>query len=168
MSLSTIAHKLSQGKGKTFPFYNVPSINTGSKTLRESLGLPADDKSVEIIALNGRRGWWRHYDAGEDGDFGLHKIEAWVDAIRLGEGSKEKLPTWRMWRQQRKCGAKCHQQVGQNGKEAEVIDDGEERGTRRCFLHHQQQLQHQREPCNCGNHRQGAAHRSAEGGGCVR
>lgn len=91
-SLSTIAHKLSQGKGKTFPFYNVPSIKAGSKTLRESLGLPADDKSIEIIALNGRRGWWRRYDAGEDSDFGLHKIEAWVDAIRLGEGSKEKLP----------------------------------------------------------------------------
>ncbi|GAD92529.1 disulfide isomerase, putative [Paecilomyces variotii No. 5] len=91
-SLSTISHKLSQGKGKTFPFYNVPAINSGSKTLRESLGLPGDDKGLEIIALNGRRGWWRRYDPGENGEFGLHRIEAWVDAIRLGEGSKEKLP----------------------------------------------------------------------------
>ncbi|KAJ9292189.1 hypothetical protein DTO021C3_82 [Paecilomyces variotii] len=91
-SLSTVSHKLHQVRGKTFPFYNVPAINSGSKTLRESLGLPADDKSIEIIALNGRRGWWRHYDAGENGDYGLNKIEAWVDAVRLGEGSKEKLP----------------------------------------------------------------------------
>ncbi|KAL1848641.1 hypothetical protein Plec18167_002266 [Paecilomyces lecythidis] len=92
VSLSTISHKLSQGRGKSFPFYNVPAINSGSKTLRESLGLPGDDKSIEIIALNGRRGWWRRYDAGENGQYGLHEIEAWVDAIRLGEGSKEKLP----------------------------------------------------------------------------
>ncbi|KAJ9350762.1 hypothetical protein DTO027B9_6786 [Paecilomyces variotii] len=91
-SLSTVSHKLHQVRGKAFPFYNVPAINSGSKTLRESLGLPADDKSIEIIALNGRRGWWRHYDAGENSDYGLNKIEAWVDAVRLGEGSKEKLP----------------------------------------------------------------------------
>lgn len=91
-SLSEIAHRLAQrqGQGKIFPFYNVPGINPGAKMLRDALGLSGDE--VEIIALNGRRGWWRRYEEAEKGEFGLAKVEAWVDAIRLGEGKKEKLP----------------------------------------------------------------------------
>ncbi|KKA25078.1 Disulfide isomerase [Rasamsonia emersonii CBS 393.64] len=77
-SSSELAHKLSQHR---LPFYSVPAINTGSKTLRNQLGL-SEETAVEIIALNGRRGWWRR----------VAKIEAWVDAIRLGEGHKNKLP----------------------------------------------------------------------------
>jgi protein disulfide-isomerase A6 len=53
------------------------------------LGLE-DSKSVQIIAINARRGWWRRYGNAED--FGIVAVESWVDAIRLGEGAKEKLP----------------------------------------------------------------------------
>ena len=90
-SLSQIAHKHSQRQSNLFPFYSVPAINSGAKTLRNGLGLP-EDESVEIIAVNGRRGWWRRYDASDSNEFGSRKVEAWIDAIRLGEGSKEKLP----------------------------------------------------------------------------
>ncbi|CAL5872909.1 uncharacterized protein PFLUO_LOCUS7178 [Penicillium psychrofluorescens] len=88
-SLAEIAHKHAQRGTKLFPLYAVPAINTGSKTVRDGLGL-ADDQAVQIVALNARRGWWRQY--GESEDFGLHALEAWVDALRLGEGAKEKLP----------------------------------------------------------------------------
>ncbi|RHZ56918.1 putative disulfide isomerase [Aspergillus thermomutatus] len=91
-SLSEIAHKHAQRKSKLFPFYSVPAINSGAKTLRAGLGLSEDQTSVEIIALNGRRGWWRRYDASESKDYGAVSVEAWIDAIRLGEGSKSKLP----------------------------------------------------------------------------
>ncbi|KAG2028006.1 hypothetical protein GB937_000454 [Aspergillus fischeri] len=91
-SLSEIAHKHAQRKSKLFPFYSIPAINSGAKTLRAGLGLPEDQISVEIIALNGRRGWWRRYDASEAQDYGAVSVEAWIDAIRLGEGSKSKLP----------------------------------------------------------------------------
>lgn len=92
-SLSEIAHKHAQRQSKLFPFYSVPAINTGSATLRAGLSLPEDDgESVEVIALNGRRGWWRRYDASGGKGFGSKPVEAWIDAIRLGEGSKEKLP----------------------------------------------------------------------------
>lgn len=91
-SLSEIARRHSQRQSKVFPFYSVPAINAGAKTLRDSLGLSAKDNVVEIVVLNGRRGWWRRYDASETGDFGLASVEAWIDAIKLGEGSKEKLP----------------------------------------------------------------------------
>ncbi|PKX94744.1 putative disulfide isomerase [Aspergillus novofumigatus IBT 16806] len=91
-SLSEIAHKHALRKSKLFPFYSIPTINSGAKTLRAGLGLSEDQTSVEIIALNGRRGWWRRYDASESQDYGAVSVEAWIDAIRLGEGSKSKLP----------------------------------------------------------------------------
>jgi protein disulfide-isomerase A6 len=91
-SLSEIAHKHALRKSKLFPFYSVPAVNSGAKTLRAGLGLSEDQTSVEIIALNGRRGWWRRYDASESQDFGAVSVEAWIDAIRLGEGSKSRLP----------------------------------------------------------------------------
>lgn len=91
-SLSEIAHKHALRKDKLFPFYSVPGMNAGVKTLRQGLGLPDDSESVEVVAINGRRGWWRRYQPSESGDFGLASVETWIDAIRLGEGSKEKLP----------------------------------------------------------------------------
>ncbi|CAI7595451.1 unnamed protein product [Penicillium glandicola] len=89
-SLAEIGHKHAQRGTHLFPLYAVPAINTGSKTLRETLEL-ADGQTVEIIALNARRGWWRRF-SGADADFGAVAVESWVDAIRLGEGAKEKLP----------------------------------------------------------------------------
>jgi hypothetical protein len=88
-SVAEIGHKHAQRGTHLFPLYAVPAINTGSKTLREALSL--DGQTVEIIALNARRGWWRRF-SGADADFGAVAVESWVDAIRLGEGAKEKLP----------------------------------------------------------------------------
>ncbi|GAQ33631.1 hypothetical protein AtubIFM55763_001108 [Aspergillus tubingensis] len=91
LSLAEISHKHAVRKSKLFPFYSVPAINSGAKTLRAGLGLP-EDNSVEIVALNGRRGWWRRYDSVEGAEYGQERVEAWIDAIRLGEGEKQKLP----------------------------------------------------------------------------
>lgn len=90
LSLAEIGHKHAQRGTHLFPLYAVPAINAGSKTLRDALGL-ADSQTVELIALNARRGWWRRFSA-IDADFGAVAVEAWVDSIRLGEGAKEKLP----------------------------------------------------------------------------
>lgn len=89
-SLAEIGHKHAQRGTHLFPLYAVPAINSGSKSLREALGLEADDvQTVQLIAVNARRGWWRRYSAE---DFGAVAVESWVDGIRLGEGAKEKLP----------------------------------------------------------------------------
>lgn len=87
-SLAEIADKHVQRGGKLFPFYSIPARNTGQVKLRDTLKLK-DNKDVELVAVNTRRGWWRHYEAD---DFNIIAIEAWVDAIRLGEGQKSKLP----------------------------------------------------------------------------
>lgn len=88
-SLAEIAHKHAQRGTHLFPIYAVPEINSGSQTLRNGLSL--DDKhTVEIIAVNARRGWWRRYNGAKG--YALNDVQGWVDAIRLGEGAKEKLP----------------------------------------------------------------------------
>jgi len=87
-SLAEIADKHVQRQGKLFPFYSVPVRNTGQAKLRDALKLK-DDKNFELIAVNTRRGWWRYYEGKE---YSTIPVEAWVDAIRLGEGQKSKLP----------------------------------------------------------------------------
>ncbi|KAJ6123013.1 hypothetical protein N7512_005478 [Penicillium capsulatum] len=88
-SLADITHKHAERGAHLFPVFAVPEINAGSQTLRTVLGLE-DSKAVEIVAINGRRGWWRRYTDTET--FGVVAVESWIDTIRLGEGSKEKLP----------------------------------------------------------------------------
>lgn len=84
-SLSQLNTKYINGKRHLFPFYSVPSQIKGSTLLKEALKLTNE---VELIAINARRSWWRQYS----GDFSVHSVEAWIDAIRMGEGTKNKLP----------------------------------------------------------------------------
>lgn len=84
-SLSKLSTKYIQGHRHLFPFYAVPNIVENSDALRKALEI---GENVEIVAINARRGWWRHYK----GDFSLESVEAWLDAMRMGEGKKNKLP----------------------------------------------------------------------------
>lgn len=91
-SFSEVAHRYKLHQRKLFPFYVLPQKNGGYAQLKGALGLGND---LEIIAVNGRRGWWKKLPS--DGaiaasDVTEEAIENWVDAIRLGEGAKEKLP----------------------------------------------------------------------------
>lgn len=87
-SLAEIAEKHVKRKAKLFPFYSVPAENEAAKTLRGELGLKPET-DLEIIAVNGKRNWWRHYSGS---DTGVVTIESFVDAVKLGEGAKEALP----------------------------------------------------------------------------
>ncbi|KAL4887717.1 hypothetical protein BJY04DRAFT_176477 [Aspergillus karnatakaensis] len=91
-SLAEVGHKHAERKSKLFPLYSIPASNAASKALRVGLGLAEDAQTVEIVALNARRSWWRQYDPSEEADYGTVRVEAWIDAIRLGEGSRNKLP----------------------------------------------------------------------------
>jgi protein disulfide-isomerase A6 len=84
--LSSLAFKHSQSKRHLFPFYEVPKSNEGAGSLLKALDLSGD---IEIIAINARRGWWRHYQGA---DFSHASLENWIDAIRMSEGVKKKLP----------------------------------------------------------------------------
>ncbi|KAJ4015275.1 hypothetical protein NW752_006728 [Fusarium irregulare] len=84
-SLSHLNTKYVHGGRKTFPIVAVPSDSDAASTLPKALGFK--DK-VNLIAINTRRNWWRQYE----GDFSLSSVESWIDAIRMGEGAKKKLP----------------------------------------------------------------------------
>ena len=91
-SFSEVAHRYKTHQRKLFPFYVLPQKNGGYAQLKGALGLGND---LEIIAINGRRGWWKKLP--NDGtiaakDVTEEAIENWVDTIRLGEGTKKKLP----------------------------------------------------------------------------
>ncbi|KAI1768138.1 thioredoxin-domain-containing protein [Hypoxylon sp. FL1150] len=84
-SLAELALKHAHGHRHLFPFFEVHTDNDASSSLFKTLKLSGE---VEIVAVNGKRGWWRHYE----GDFSPESVETWIDAIRLSEGAKKKLP----------------------------------------------------------------------------
>jgi protein disulfide-isomerase A6 len=91
-SFSEVSHRHKLHHRKLFPFYVLPENNAGYAQLKGALGL---GDGMQIIAVNGRRGWWKKLPADDTisaKDVSEEAIENWVDAIRLGEGSKEKLP----------------------------------------------------------------------------
>jgi len=86
--LAEISHRFNKRKAKIFPFFGVPADNDAANTIRDDLKL-VSDQDLEVIAVNVKRGWWKRY-TGEDYD--LVSLESFVDEIKLGEGSKQKLP----------------------------------------------------------------------------
>jgi protein disulfide-isomerase A6 len=86
--MAEIAEKHVKRQAKIFPFFAVPADNEVAKTIRGDLGLKPHTE-LEIVVVNMKRSWWRRYQ-GEN--FDLTSIEAFVDAIKLGEGAKERLP----------------------------------------------------------------------------
>jgi protein disulfide-isomerase A6 len=91
-SFSEVAHRHKLHKRKLFPFYVLPEKNGGYTQLKSALGL---GDGMQIVAINGRRGWWRKLPSDTvilAKDVSEEAIENWVDSIRLGEGAKEKLP----------------------------------------------------------------------------
>jgi protein disulfide-isomerase A6 len=85
-TLANLAFKYIQGNRHLFPFFEVAKENEAAAKIVKELGLTGD---VEIIAINARRKWWRQYKGA---DFGVDNVERWIDAIRMGEGEKNKLP----------------------------------------------------------------------------
>jgi protein disulfide-isomerase A6 len=87
-SLASIHHKHDTKTSSLFPFVSVPASNTLAATLVSSLSLGSDDQ-VHLVATHGKRAWYKKYSGSA---FTAADIEQWVDAIRMGEGKKEKLP----------------------------------------------------------------------------
>ncbi|KAI0538882.1 thioredoxin-domain-containing protein [Xylaria digitata] len=84
-SLSEIVYKYTQAKRHLFPFWEVQADNEAIAPVFKGLELTGE---VELVAVNAKRGWWRHYE----GDFSSSSVESWIDTIRMNEGPKNKLP----------------------------------------------------------------------------
>jgi protein disulfide-isomerase A6 len=73
---------------KLFPFVTIPPSNPLADKLRSELNLGTDD-TLHLVATHAKRAWYKKYPSTK---FGAQEVESWVDAIRMGEGKKEKLP----------------------------------------------------------------------------
>lgn len=83
-----IVDKANKRKANLLPIYAVPGENEGSLKLRQDLDL-GSEHGLEIVAINTKRGWWRHYSVKV---YDLPDLENFIDSIKLGEGSKNSLP----------------------------------------------------------------------------
>lgn len=86
-ALSEIHHKYEVANRHLFPFYQLASSNSQATALRSLLSL---SEGIELIAVNGKRGWYRHLDASKG--LTTTSIESWIDAIRMDDLAKSKLP----------------------------------------------------------------------------
>ncbi|KAI0799175.1 thioredoxin-domain-containing protein [Xylaria sp. FL0064] len=84
-SLSEVAFKHALAKRHLFPFFEVHTDNEEVAPVFKALELSGE---VELVAVNAKRGWSRHYE----GDFSHASVESWIDAIRMNEGPRKKLP----------------------------------------------------------------------------
>ncbi|KAI7468951.1 hypothetical protein KC351_g13363, partial [Hortaea werneckii] len=98
-ALSDIHHKHESAKRNLFPFYQLPHTNSQAAALRSKLSLSEDE--VELVALNGKRGWFRLYpssssSSGEEEEkispLTQRSLEDWIDALRMGDLPKSPLP----------------------------------------------------------------------------
>ncbi|KAF2118384.1 protein disulfide-isomerase MPD1 precursor [Lophiotrema nucula] len=87
-ALASIHQKHDKSGGHLFPFIGVPASNPLASSILAELKFDSNDQP-HLIATNGKRSWYKKY-SGET--FGPVEIEAWVDAIRMGDGKKETLP----------------------------------------------------------------------------
>lgn len=88
-SLAMLSQKHNRLGDHLFPFYAVPAINPGAAAVIKALNLEKSNKP-QLVALNGKRRWWRHYD--NSNGFEASEIESWIDGIRFGDSKKNKLP----------------------------------------------------------------------------
>ena len=123
-SLAEVAEKHKERKGNLFPFFAVPSTNAATDFLRDALKL-GGEKELELVAVNGRRGWFRRFETGK---FDSLSVETWIDNIRFGEGSKGKLPEYLlglegMMFEDVATGPADHQEGGANAQSEEKMGD---------------------------------------------
>lgn len=93
-TLSEIKDKEFKKGKKTFPFYAFPVMVPKHPEVVDALGL---SKIVDIVAVNGKRGWYRQFPRGGEeltkAEVSHASIEKWIQSIIVGEGSKSKLPS---------------------------------------------------------------------------
>lgn len=71
-----------------FNVYKLAATSAHAKDLATKLELD-EGSSTKLIAVNAKRNWVRKFVGNADSE---KEVLAWLDAVRLGDGKKEKLP----------------------------------------------------------------------------
>ena len=85
---ATVEEKYKKRKANIFPAYAVPSQNEGAGIIRQALDLNSGAE-VDVVVINMKKGWAKKYSKTS---FDTKNIESFMDDIRFGEGTKQKLP----------------------------------------------------------------------------
>ncbi|RKF53248.1 Protein disulfide isomerase-like 2-3 [Golovinomyces cichoracearum] len=90
-AMTQLTHKRKQLKRSSIPAYILPESNPKYATLKEILALT---DGAEVIAINGKRSWWRHLTSVDFASSSSveSSLETWISSIQLGEGEKITLP----------------------------------------------------------------------------
>ena len=86
--LAAAKSKYSQGQSNLFPIHALTFSNPAAPPLREAFNMN-DNSDTQLVAVHFKKGWWKEYSGGDLSD---GTIGTWIDAIRMGEGSKRPLP----------------------------------------------------------------------------
>jgi protein disulfide-isomerase A6 len=84
-----IVDKHKKRQANLIPMFAIPAEVAAATRIRQDLDISPPER-LEVVALNMKRGWWRHYASQT---FEVLELEDFVDAIKLGEGTKQKLPS---------------------------------------------------------------------------
>lgn len=71
-----------------FKVYKLSATSAHAVDLAAKLDL-AKDTTTKFIAINAKRSWVRKFAGNADSE---EEVLAWLDAVRLGDGAREKLP----------------------------------------------------------------------------
>lgn len=72
-----------------FNVYKLAATSAHAKDLVTKLDL-AKDAPTRVVAVNGKRNWLRRFAGNAESEV---ELLAWLDAVRLGDVKKEKLPS---------------------------------------------------------------------------
>lgn len=87
-TLQNVYEILSSRTVNAFKVYKLAATSAHAVDLAAKLGL-AKDTTSKFVAVNAKRNWVRKFAGNADSE---EELLAWLDAVRLGDGKKEKLP----------------------------------------------------------------------------
>lgn len=87
-TLQNVYETLSSRVVNAFNVYKLAATSSHAVDLVTKLDL-TKDTATKIVAINAKRNWVRKFTGNADSE---EEVLAWLDAVRLGDGKKEKLP----------------------------------------------------------------------------
>lgn len=87
-TIQNIYETLSSRTVNAFNVYKLAATSAHAEDLVAKLDL-AKDTATKFVAVNAKRNWVRKFVGNADSE---EEVLAWLDAVRLGDGKKEKLP----------------------------------------------------------------------------
>ena len=116
--LAAAKSKYSQGRSNLFPIHAVPFSNPLAPQLWQAFDV--GNKAIpQLVAVHFKKNWWKDYGVAEFTD---RSIDAWVDAIRMGEGPNKSLPENALQLEEARVGEKSSSSAETSSEETQQTE----------------------------------------------